>query len=271
MNINKIDDFLYQKTKKALDLFFEYMKPAFDIIKEQGITMFSENERELLTIYNKDDILYQINSTILIMELFLVIELYIKTELFKSNECFLYRCIDKYPEEKKKENELLDKKNKDFEQIKLKMVEAMKKKNNERYNTLVKEFVASIFDIKKPNEFYSVNVKEALIRLIDYLNWNIPEEFFPKFNTLIYCRNEIIHFGNFSNLTIGTSSAMNVIHSLATGAKEESQQGFYKKFSKIPDEFAEEIKYYNELFQHIYFNEHYEKIINNSLSVYMEK
>ena len=101
MDINKIDDFIYLKTRKALDSFFDYLKPAFDIVKKQGLSLHSDSEKELLNDYNKDNLLYQINSTSLIIELFLVIELFIKTELFKSNECFLYRFLDKYPEEKK--------------------------------------------------------------------------------------------------------------------------------------------------------------------------
>lgn len=202
------------------------------------------------------------------MELFLVIELFIKTELFKSNECFLYRFLDKYPEEKKKENELLEKRNNEFHQLKIKIATSMKNDNKERFNVLINEFVASIFYIRVSNEFVSVSVNEALNRLINYLNWNIPDEFLRKFNILIYCRNEIIHFGNFNNLTIGMSSAMSVIFSLALGAKSENQKDFYKNFSKIPDEYAEQIKNYNEIFQHIYLHEYWDKIIENSMDLY---
>jgi len=270
MDINKIDDFIYLKTRKALDAFFDYLKPAFDIVKNQGLSLHSDSEKELLKDYNKDNLLYQINSTSLIIELFLVIELFIKTELFKSNECFLYRFLEKYPEEKKKENELLEKRRNEFDQLKIKMAASMKNDNKERFNVLANEFVASIFDIRLSNEFISVSVNEALNRLINYLNWNISDEFLRRFNRLIYCRNEIIHFGNFNNLTIGVSSAMSIIHSLALGAKNENQKGFYKHFSQIPDEYAEQIKNYNEIFQHIYLHEYWNKIIENSKDLYIK-
>jgi hypothetical protein len=268
MDINKMDDFIYLKTKKVLDSFFDYLKPAFDIVKNQGVSLHSDSEKEILKDYNKDNLLYQINSTSLIMELFLVIELFIKTELFKSNECFLYRFLDKYPEEKKKENELLEKRNNEFDQLKIKMATSMKNGNMERYKNLINEFVVSIFDFRSSNEFISVSVSEALNRLINYLNWDIADEVLKKFNRLIYCRNEIIHFGNFNNLTIGVSSAQSIIHSLALGAKNESQKGFYKNFSQIPDEYAEQINYYNEIFQHIYLHEYWNKIIESSNDIY---
>jgi len=267
MDITKIDEFIYLKTKKSMDLFFDYLKPAFDIVKNQGLLLFSESEKELLKNYNKGNILYQINSTSVIMELFLVIELFIKAELFKNNECFLYRFLDKYPEEKKKENEIQEKKLNDLEQLKSKLAASLDRKNHERSTKLINEFVISMFNIRTSNEFVSVSVNEALYRLINYLKWNISDEFMKKFNTLIYCRNEIIHFGNFNNLTIGVSSAMNVIHSLARGAKEEHQKGFYKHFSKIPDEYIEQINFYNEIFQHIYLHEYWDKIVDNSKDI----
>lgn len=268
MDINKIDDFIYLKTRKVLGSFFDYLMPAFDIVRNQGLSLHSDGEKELLKNYNKDNLLYQINSTSLIIELFLVIELFIKTELFKSNECFLYRFLEKYPEEKKKENELLEKRNNEFDLLKIKMAASIKNDNKERFSVLVNEFVASVFDIRSSNDFISVSVNEALNRLINYLKWNISDDFLKKFNRLVYCRNEIIHFGNFNNLTIGVSSAMNVIYSLALGAKEENQKGFYKSFSQIPDEYAEQIKNYNEIFQHIYLHEYWDKIIENSMNLY---
>jgi hypothetical protein len=270
MNIAQIDEFIYLKAKRTLDLYFVYLKSAFDILKNQGLSLHSDSEKELLKDYNKDNLLYQINSTSLIIELFLVIELYIKTELFRSNECFLYRFLEKYPKEKNKENELLEKRNNEFNQFKIKMAASMKNDNQERFGALVQEFVVSLFDIRSSNEFISVSVNEALNRLINYLKWEISDEFLRKFNRLIYCRNEIIHFGNFNNLTIGVNSAINVIHSLALSAKGENQKEFYKYFSKIPDEYAEQIKNYNEIFQHIYIHEYWDKIIENSKDLYIK-
>jgi len=265
MDINKIDDFLYMKTKKALDSFFEYMKPVINLLKEKGINYFSGNEKEILKDYNKENILYQINTTSLIMELFLVIELYVKTELFKINECFLYRSIDKYPEEKKKENALIEKKNKEFEILKENIATANEKENKDRLFNISLKFAEIVFDIREPCDFTSVNVKEAIRRLYEYLNWNIPDDLFKKFNILLYCRNEIINFGKFDNHTIGSISAINVMHSFADGADDEKQCGFYKNFSKIPNEYEEQINYLREIIHHIHFHEHWENILKNHI------
>ena len=270
MDISKIDDFLYLKSKKALDSFFDYLMPAFNIVRTQELSLGSDSEKELLKDYNRENILYQINSTSLIMELFLVIELFIKTELFKSNECFLYRSLDKYPDEKIKEREMLEKRKNEFEKLKGK-VSSSAGTNEKRYKKLMDEYIATLFDIRSPNEFISVSVNEALNRLIIYLNWGISEEFLRRFNNLIYCRNEIIHFGNFINLTIGASSAMYVINSLALIVKERNLIGFYNKFSKIPDEYIEQAKDYNEIFQHIYLYENWDKILKNSKDVLGKK
>jgi hypothetical protein len=170
MNIEQIDEFIYLKTKKTLDTFFDYLKPAFDIVKNHDtslssdkknlivkvynnpenheLSFLSENENEIVKVYNKNNVLYQINSTSLIMELFLVLELFIKTELYKNNECFLYRALEKYPEAKKKEKELQEKMESEFEILKTKMATSLKKDNEKRYTSLANDFVASLFNIK---------------------------------------------------------------------------------------------------------------------------
>jgi hypothetical protein len=64
-------------------------------------------------------------------------------------------------------------------------------------------------------------------------------------------------------LTIGVSSAMNVIQSLALSTNDANQKGFYKYFSKIPNEYKEQFNYYNDVFQHIYLHEHLDKLLQN--------
>jgi hypothetical protein len=292
MNTDQIDEFIYLKSKKALDSFFEYLKPAFDIVKNQELSLISENkneivkvynenkdinnelsflsenENEIVKVYNKNNVLYQINSTSLILELFLVLELFIKTELYKNNECFLYRSLEKYPEEKKKEKEMQEKMEIELEKMKKKIATSMKNKNEERYNILINDFVASLFDVKSPDDYISVSVNEALNRLTNYLHWDFSDEFIRKFNRMIYCRNEIVHFGKFNNLTIGVSTSMNVIHALANSAKDENQKGFYKCFSKLPDEYIEQNEYYNKIFEYIYLYEYWNKILQNTNDIF---
>ena len=58
MDISKIDDSLYLKSKKALGSFLNYLMPAFNIVRTQGLSLGSDSEKELLKDYNRENILY---------------------------------------------------------------------------------------------------------------------------------------------------------------------------------------------------------------------
>jgi hypothetical protein len=58
-----------------------------------------------------------------------------------------------------------------------------------------------------------------------------------------------------------------ILFSFSNAVNNDKFNKFYVEFSKVPDKYHEVIIYYNEIYQHIYANECYDKIKENFVDI----
>jgi hypothetical protein len=246
MNLESIDEFLYLKGRETLKKFFLYIQPGLDLSIKKDLDQTSIEIIEGFKRYHRDDILFQVNTSSLILDLFHIIELYLKSNLYKNGEHLIFHSIDEYPKEKKR---WLERK--------------QERENNIRkeFQTLIKSWAVKKGNSKKgASEFASLILKEeekilrrsvsatvALERLESYLNWDISDDFKRKFSTLVACRNEIVHFGDFGNITFACSAAIGCLFSLSKSLPEKE----FPKFYTLSEVFRDNIPAYNEFILYI--------------------
>ena len=257
MKLNQIDEFLYLKTKISIRQFFDYLSIAFNYAREKKIQLNSPEEKEIITKFNRNEVAYQIHTSSLILNISHVIELLLKSILYRKGEHLVFESIDNYliekekwDNKKKEQRERIDRFNERISNSILNLPEGKSISYNEWINLITKDEEDIV-----PR---SINLLTSISRLQIFLNWKFSEEFLENFKRLIFFRNEIIHFGYFYNVTFGSSLALDCLLKVCLNLSVTE----YPKMNKLPSEYLEEIKIYNDFIQNIAFHEIRDKLFN---------
>lgn len=251
MNLEQIDEFIYVKVKSSLGRFLSYIQPGFELAKREDLNQGNKEIIELFENYGKNVILYQVNATSLILDLFHSIELYFKSFLYEQGEYLVFKSIDSYPKEKQKWMQERSDRDITIQNRYKDIMKSFQKGKMERMEAIIKEVVPFMIDEDESLVVRSVSVINALDRLVNYLNWDIGDDFRNRFETLVACRNDIVHFGIFDKITFSCSAAIHCLFSLSKGAPQEK----YPKFSTLFNEFESQIEGYSEFMQYVKYFE----------------
>ena len=267
MKTEQIDEFLFIKAKGALDRFFEYIQPGLDLSIRKELTQSSEEIIEGFKQYGKDVVLFQVNASSFILDIFHSIELYMKSVLFKNGEYLVFKSIDDYPKDKLKWIKRKKERQETIETLHKKMLLASEKGKEDRANKLAKELGPLMINEKENLLVHSVSATEAMHRLAYYLNWDIAEDFKKRFDTLVDCRNDVIHFGAFDNISFACSAAISCLSSLSKSLPKEN----YPMFSTLADDIKTRLPAYNEFIQYVKYFEIEEPFFNQLTNLLSKK
>lgn len=259
MNLETIDEFLFIKTKKTIDVYFLYMDRGIQIIDPDTKEIPKEREHLTHEYFGKKAIEYQVASTTFVSEVFHIVETYLKSNLLRNGEYLIYPSIDKYPEHKEKLEKFNETERKEVTNVLVGFAKAMILKKENRIQELSKRIGRIMFSEPKELLANSITCSDALFRLEKFLNWEISDQAKERFGLFIENRNEIIHFNKLTNLTFACSHSMSVLISLS-GSNPE----IYPLFSTIPDYLKDKLDLYNILIQEILFNVEIEKVLTKA-------
>ena len=248
MNLESIDEFLYQKSLLTLKSYFGYLNKGFELIDSKSKEVPKEKEHLITEFFGQEVIQYQVISTTFVSEIFHIVETYLKSNLFRAGEYLTYPSIDKYPEHKEKLEKFNESERKKIANTLVNFVKAVKNKKDDRLKELSKTLEQTMFQEEKEILVNSITCSEALFRLEKYLNWKITDEAKERFRLFIENRNEIIHFNKLTNLTFACSHSLYVLVTLAS-----SNPTLYPMFSSIIEYLKEKNELYNLLIQEILF------------------
>jgi len=252
MKIENIDDYLNKKTTRIINNLLTYLSPLMALSKEfnNDLSMCDEKRlKEAITCFNYANCDYQDNITAFIIESFHVLEIYMKASLQISGEYLLFRSIDDYPKQKAKWVKDSSDRKKALKELYEKSSIASSKKNDARLNSILEQFVPMLLE-ENPDISNTVTPREAMNRLINFLNWKVTDDVYRKFILLNDCRNEIIHFAFFENITFGCSFSMQLLLSFSQALPDK-----FPKFLSCKDIIEENVPSFNEVMQHIKVNE----------------
>ena len=251
VNVNKIDEFLYKKSKIGIDRFFSYLSPIMELAKQNNNDLSKcEKERdELLKSFNNSNVDYQIEASTFIIELFHVLEIYLKAVLYINGEYLIFKSIDDYPKQKAKLEADSKKKEEILKSLYGEVKKAVRKGKEDRAAKIAKQFAPMLIESDVDITF-SVSPLESMNRLINYLKWNVTEEMYNKYKSLIECRNEVVHFAIFRNVTLSCSLVLSLIFSFS-----KSLPNKFPMFSKIIEEYSSHTDSFSESIIHIGWGE----------------
>jgi hypothetical protein len=252
MDLSTIDEFIYLKAKNVLQEYFNYLKPGLDYAKAGKLNFDSSEEKACTTRYNRSVLLYQIKSSGFILDAFFIIELFMKSALFRKDKWLVFDSIDRYPEAVKKWEVQRTERKASIDKLINTILGSLKGKDNKTAEKCAEKLVPFLFASESEEYIvdHSIDPQTALNRLIYCLNWRLTPKVVTLFTQLYNCRNEIIHFGIFDNISNGCHEALRTLM-LFSGMQIVE----YPQFSKIHNEFKPFLEPYKELWELIVLRE----------------
>lgn len=249
------DEYLHAKAEAALSGYFRYLAPALKIAGSGALHIASTAEKKLVSRYSHSQPQFQARTSTLVLEAFHTVELVLKAILIEHGEHLLFESLDDYLERRAAAPKVARRRQSESAGFQKILAGSLRAKKEPPAKAL-KDYVKRVMREPADNFGKSVSPQVAYKRLCHFepeLDVKLSADVLARLTAL---RNQIIHFGDMSNLLQGASDAL---HCLFVVCRLRPQK--YPLLAQVPGKYSSKLDSYAEMMTHLVLHEIMPRII----------